>query len=233
MHGQFWGDTLGSGTYAERVAIPEAPSHGVLQRVPNGLDRRLAAAVPTAGMAAEGALERTRCRSGQTLLILGATGGVGVLATQLAARDGVRVIATARPDDRAWILALGATETVDYSAGPVAAALGYVHPEGVDAVLDLVGDREQVGSTAQLVRDDGTVISTTFGVTDELSGQSRIAASNFQLVDRSGRLRRVTDVLAAGHLLIPIQDEVALVDGASALRRLRRGGARGKTLLRI
>jgi NADPH:quinone reductase len=77
VHGQFWGDTVGRGTFAERVAIAERPSHGALEVVPEGMQLSLAAAVPTTGMAAEGALEKTGCRSGQTLLIIGATGGVG------------------------------------------------------------------------------------------------------------------------------------------------------------
>jgi NADPH:quinone reductase len=107
VHGQFRGDMVGRGTFAERVAIPERPSHGALQLVPEGLKPGLAAAVPTAGMTAQGALEKTSCRPGQTLLILGATGGVGVLTTQLAARAGITVIATARGEAGAWIESLG------------------------------------------------------------------------------------------------------------------------------
>jgi NADPH:quinone reductase len=63
--------------------------------VPERLKLGLAAAVPTVGMTAEGALEKIGCRPGQTLLILGATGGVDVLATQLAVRAGITVIASA------------------------------------------------------------------------------------------------------------------------------------------
>ena len=59
VHGQFWDDRLGRGTFAERVAIAERPSHGALQRVPEGLEPGLAAAVPTAGMTAAAAVEKT------------------------------------------------------------------------------------------------------------------------------------------------------------------------------
>jgi NADPH:quinone reductase-like Zn-dependent oxidoreductase len=232
VHGQFWGDTVGRGTFAERVSIAERPSHGALELVPEGLQPGLAAAVPTAGMTAEGALEKTSCQPGQTLLILGATGGVGVLATQLAVRAGITVIATARGDAGAWIESFGAAETIDYARRPVAEALADAHPDGIDAVLDLVGNDEQVTSAAQHVRDGGTMISTAFGVTDGLSSQNRITAANYQVDDKPGRLEHVTEALATGQLVIPVQDEVALADGAAAIARHRRGGARGKTLIR-
>ena len=233
VHGQFWGDYLGAGTFAERVAIAERPSHGALALVPEHLDLRLAAAVSTAGMTAQGALEKTNSQPGQTLLILGATGGVGVLAIQFAVQAGIRVIATARGEESEWIEGFGASEAIDYSERPVAAALKDAHPDGIDAVLDLVGDPAQVSSAAQFVRDAGAVVSTAFGVTDQLSGQNRISAANYQLDHKPARLKRVTEALAAGHLAIPIQEEVALTDGVEAITRHRHGGARGKTLIRI
>ena len=74
-------------------------------------------------MTADGALAKTGCRAGQTLLILGATGGVGVLATQLAAQDGITVIATARANSREQITAISATQTIDDSQQSVVDAL--------------------------------------------------------------------------------------------------------------
>jgi NADPH:quinone reductase-like Zn-dependent oxidoreductase len=233
VHGQFWGDTVGRGTFAERVAIAERPSHGAMELVPKGLEPGLAAAVPTAGMTAEGALAKTGCGPGQTLVILGATGGVGVLAIQLAVRGGITVIGTARGEAGPWIQGFGASGTIDYAERPVTEALADAYPDGIDAVLDLAGTAEQVTGIAPHVRDGGTVISTAFGVTGELSSQTRITASNYQLDDKPARLEHVTAALAAGQLVIPVQDEVTLADGAAAIARHRHGGARGKTLIRI
>ncbi len=224
---------MGRGTLAERIAIAERPSHGALELLPEGLEPGLAAAVPTAGMTAEGASAKTGCGPGQTLLILGAADGVGVLATQLATRAAITVIAAARGEAAAWTQGFGASETIDYTRRPVAAALAGAHPDGIDAVLDLTGNMEQVTSVAQHVRDGGTVISTAFGVTAELSSHNRITAVNYQLDDKAARLERVTGALAAGQLVIPVQDEVTLADGAAAIARRRHGGARGKTLIRI
>jgi NADPH:quinone reductase-like Zn-dependent oxidoreductase len=233
VHGQFWDDTIGRGTFAERVTIAERPSHGALGLVPEGMEPGLAAAVPTAGMTAEGALNETGCRAGQMLLILGATGGVGVLATQLSVRAGITVIATARGEASTWIQGLGASETIDYADRPVSIALADTRPDGIDAVLDLVGNAEQVAGAAHHVRDAGTVISTAFGVSEALSSQSRITAANYQLDDKPARLEHVTEALAAGQLVIPVQDEITLADGPAAIARRGRGGARGKTLIRI
>jgi NADPH:quinone reductase len=201
--------------------------------VPQNIKPGVAAAMPTAGMTAEGAVAKTGCGADQTLLILGATGGVGVLAAQLAARAGITVIATARARERAWIEGFGASETIDYTEQPVAVALASAHPDGIDAVLDLVGDAEQVTAATRHVRDGGTVISTAFGVTGELSSEDRVTATNYQLDDKPARLERVTSALSAGQLVIPVQEEVTLADGAAAIARRRQGGARGKTLIRI
>jgi NADPH:quinone reductase len=233
VHGQFWGDTVGRGTFAERIAIAEQPSRGALELVPEGVKPNLAAAVPTAGMTAQGSVAKTGCGPGQILLILGATGGVGVLATQLAARAGITVIATARGGERARIESLGASAAIDYTEGPVSAAIAGAYPGGIDAVLDLVGDARQVTAVSRHVRDAGTVVSTAFGVTGELSSQSRITATNYQLDDKPTRLQRVTGLLTAGQLIIPVQEQVTLADGAAAIARRRHGGASGKTLIRV
>jgi NADPH2:quinone reductase len=235
IHGQFWGDVLGFGTYAERLTIVEQPAFGALQAVPEGMDPRLAAALPTAGMTADGALEQLSCRAGQTLLILGATGGVGVLATQLAAQASLTVIATARADAREQMQRLGAAETIDYGSQTVDDALATSAPGGVHAVLDLVGDPEALAAAVHHVHDGGRVTSIAYGVTEDLAAQERITATNYLLNDKPTRLRRISELLAAGCLKIPIDREVTLQQApeAVAVAVAQRGGARGKTLIRI
>jgi NAD(P)-dependent dehydrogenase (short-subunit alcohol dehydrogenase family) len=79
------------------------------------------------------------------VLVNGTTGGVGACAVRLAAADGLRVVATARPgEEETHVCALGATETVDWSEDDVAAVRG-LHPDGVDGVVDLVS-RDPAGS---------------------------------------------------------------------------------------
>ncbi len=233
VHGQFWGDVLGRGTFAELVAISERPVRGALALMPHGVEMRLAAALPTAGMTAHGALAATGCRAGETLLILGATGGVGVLATQLAAQAGIGVLATARRDTESQIRDLGAAEIIDYIEQPVATALAATHPDGVDAVLDLVGNQSQLAEIATYVREGGAIVSIAFGVTDSLAEQGAFTAVNYQLDDKPSRLHQVAAMLAAGQLTVPIHEELDLAHGPAAIGSRRRGSARGKTLIRV
>ncbi|MEV6632737.1 NADP-dependent oxidoreductase [Actinoplanes sp. NPDC051470] len=233
VHGQFWGDVLAFGTYAERLTIVEEPAFGALQKVPDGVDPRLAAALPTAGMTADGALEQLDLRAGQSLLILGATGGVGVLATQLAAQAGLSVIATARADAHEQIRRLGAADTVDYGTQPVDDQLASIAPGGVHGVLDLVGGAESLAVAVRHLRDGGRAVSIASGVSEELAAEQRITAVNYVLDDKPARLRRVSARLAAGRLDIPIGREVALDQAPEAVAAAQRGGARGKTVIRI
>jgi NADPH:quinone reductase len=234
VHGQFLRAPVGNGTFAGYAAVPEFPDSGALQRVPDGVPVEVAAALPTAGMTAVGIVEAAGVSSGQTILIVGATGGVGVLAVQLAAARGARVIATARPEAEAWIRGFGAGETVDYTAdstgGSVAAQVSKTHPDGVDAVVDLTRDPEGFAERAELVRDGGTALSITFGATPELLASSRITVANFVMTDKPGLLARVTAEVAAGRVTVPVQRVVTLAEVPCALAV---GGARGKTVVRI
>ena len=89
-----------------------------MTRVPDGLDKRSAGALGLAGTAAHDSVNAVDQQQGETILISGATGGVGALAVQLAASRGARIIATARPGTEADFVA-GLTDAeidvVDYS----------------------------------------------------------------------------------------------------------------------
>src|SRR5207253_3020992 len=92
-------------------------------------------------------------KTGETVLVVGATGGVGSFFVQLAAAAGATVIASALPDDHEYLGALGVAEVVD-RGGDVGAAVKERHPNGVEAVLDVVSPtraRDQTSSTASSV----------------------------------------------------------------------------------
>lgn len=233
VHGQFLRTPLGHGTFADFVVVPEFPDNGALQRVPDGMSADIAAALPTAAMTALGVIDAIGLQAGQSILIVGATGGVGVFAVQLAAARGANVIATARPDADAWIRKLGADQTIDYSTGDIAASVRATHPDGIDAVLDLTRDQSRFGDNAGLVRDGGTATSVTFTATPELLASERIAVRNFVMADKPDLLARITALAASGRITVPIQQTVALDEVPAALPRLTAGGARGKTTVRI
>jgi NADPH:quinone reductase-like Zn-dependent oxidoreductase len=233
VHGQFLRAPLGNGTFADYAVVTECPDSGALQRVPDGMPADIAAALPTAGMTALGVLEAIGLRAGQSVLIVGATGGVGVFAVQLAAALGAEVIATARPDADRWIQQLGAAQTADYTAADIAEEVRRTHPEGIDAFLDLTRDKARFSDYAGLVRDGGAAASVTYTATPELLASERIAVSNFVMQDKPGLLARITAEVASGRITVPIQQTVTLDEAPEVLARNTAGGARGKTTVRI
>ncbi|MEW1862639.1 NADP-dependent oxidoreductase [Streptomyces sp. NPDC088194] len=233
VHGQFLRAPLGSGTFAEYVVVPQFPEVGALRRVPDGMSAQVAAALPTAGMTALGALDSIGLKAGQSILIVGATGGVGVFAVQLAAARGARVIATARADADQWLRELGATRTIDYTAVDVVEQLRADHPDGVDCVLDLTRDPARFARYAGLVRDRGAAVSATLIASPELLASERIAVSNFMMRDKPDLLARITAEVASGRITVPIRQDVPLEQVPRELARIMAGGARGKTTVRI
>ncbi len=104
---------------------------------PAGLSWAAAAALVTVGEAAFRGLKHLALSAGQTLLILGAGGSVGTIATQLAVARGLTVVGTASPDDAGRLASLGAT-AVRYGDG-WADRVRAASPGGVDAVFDTTG----------------------------------------------------------------------------------------------
>jgi NADPH:quinone reductase-like Zn-dependent oxidoreductase len=232
VHGQFLRAPIGHGTFADYALVPEFPDSGALLRTPGGMAAGIAAALPTAGMTAVGVLDALGVGAGQSILIVGATGGVGVFAVQLAAARGARVIATARPDADQWIRQLGATETADYASGDIVERMRHVYPDGVDAVLDLTRDPTRFTELTALVKDGGAAASVSFTASPELLASHRIAVTNFTMQDKPSLLARITAEAASGGITVPIQRAVTLDQVPLALARST-VGARGKTTVSI
>jgi len=121
-----------TGGWADRVILPAA----TLAPVPEGVDPAHAVAVVTNGVTAWQMVHRVaRVRPGQTVLVHGASGGVGTLLVQLARLAGARAIGTASAAKHAEVRALGAIP-LDYRADDVPARVRELAPGGVDAVFD-------------------------------------------------------------------------------------------------
>src|ERR1700730_15745810 len=147
------------GTYAEATLVPPVTAGDVVAPIPDGLGYEEAAALPTAGLTALGALDVLHVGRGTTLAIIGATGGVGSYATQIAKARGAHVVAVVRGDaDDAR--ALGADETIDASAGDPIAAIRRAHPHGITAILDLVSPPDTLAHDLDaLVHGRGVVLT--------------------------------------------------------------------------
>ncbi|WLQ45362.1 NADP-dependent oxidoreductase [Streptomyces laculatispora] len=222
------GPPVGAGTYCDYVCVPQ---DAAITLVPGGLDARIAAALPSAGMAAAQILETAVLRGHESLLIIGAAGGVGSCLTQLARARDVRVIAAVRGDERSRMGSLGATATVDTTRGRTAGSVRAACPDGIDALADLVsGTPEAFAAHASTVRPGGIALSTR-GVAAGAALPEGVRGIDFRL-DPSPVL---LDVLAAGAeegvLRVPIDAELPLEKAPQALDRNRTGGARGKTVI--
>jgi NADPH:quinone reductase len=224
---------LGRGTFAEYIAVP---SDAVIGPAPSRVSLVEAAAAPTAGMTAIGLVEETGIESGQTVLIVGASGGVGSFAVQLAAAQGARVLATARPDAAERLRSLGATETIDYGQGSVAEQVAEIEPDGVDVLLDLVSDPEAFAANLDMVRDGGRAMSIRYAAQAESLDSDRIDVANFNLREHPrapGLLKALTEAIDAGHLQVVVDAEVPLEEAPEAIASRGPGGARGKTVIRV
>jgi NADPH2:quinone reductase len=125
------------GAFAEEVAVPTAS----LARLPDGVDDHTAAAFGVAYRTAYHTLRSmARVRSGDDVIVLGAGGGVGLAAVQLAVQLGATVTAVASSDVKLDVAAsYGARHVVNHKSGKLREALRAALPEGADAVVDPVG----------------------------------------------------------------------------------------------
>jgi NADPH:quinone reductase-like Zn-dependent oxidoreductase len=204
------------GAFAEYVTVDAR--YGVT-RTPGGLDRAVAGALGLAGSAALTALAALGLQSGQTLLVSGATGGVGAIALQYAVASGVRVLATARPGAEAeFVLGLGAERTLDYGedvAPDVIEACRSLAPDGVDGVLHLAGDPRAL---VDLLAPGGCLASTLlFGSEQHPAAVSIVADAGREVLDR------LAGDVVAGRVTVPITRRYPLAEAPRALADFSEG----------
>ncbi|MYS82172.1 NADP-dependent oxidoreductase [Embleya scabrispora] len=215
------------GAYAEFLTVPAA---GLVASAAD-LDPAQAAALPTAAGTALGLLEAGGIRAGQTILVIGAAGGVGTFLTQLAAARDVRVLAVTRGVGAAGMAALGAAQTYDATGGIVADKVRSDHPDGVDALVDLVSDAADFAAYARLIRDGGVALSTQFVADPQELAARGVEAINHNQRSTAQLYEQLADELRAHRIAVPIEARLPLTDAAGAIARSRLGGARGKTVI--
>jgi NADPH:quinone reductase len=126
--------TVHDGTWTELIVVPE---DNFVARKPASAELTAAGAAPLAGISAMSALDALEISEGDTVLVIGANGGVGSFAVQLAANAGATVIAPALPEDEDYLRDLGVSELLERDTD-IAALVRERHPDGIDALLDLV-----------------------------------------------------------------------------------------------
>lgn len=229
IFGQFFHAPVGEGTFAEYAVVPQK---GALALLPQEIDFPTAAALPTAGMTALAMVEALELDAGSSVLIVGATGGVGSFATQLAADKGLRVLATAAaPSEGERLRRLGASEIYASRDGALISEVQRNHPQRIDGVIDLVSKTAALTALAGLVRQGGCVLTTVFAADEKTLRAQGVRGGNFEVRASSSLLERLVAIVKSGKLTIPIDRIIPLAEAPAAITRSRAGHSQGKTVI--
>lgn len=234
---------LGGGGYAG-LAVVDA-RHAL--PLPPAIDFIQAAALPeTVCTVFANVFEAGALQAGETLLVHGATSGIGVTAIQMAKAAGARVIATSRSPDKAEAARrLGADLSLDASAGDMSAAIAGFG--GADVVLDMVGaDYAALNQAALNPLGRWVVIATQSGAQVEVDLArlmlKRIVLTGSTLrnrpADEKARLIAAVEAtvwpwVAAGAVRLPVEATYPLAEASAAHLRLEAGGHVGKIVLTV
>ena len=211
------------GTWAELIAVPES----MATRKPEGLDTASAGAAPLAAITAMNALDALGVSEGDTVLVVGANGGVGSFAVQLAANAGATVIAPGLPEDEEYLKELGVSEVLPRDAD-IATLVHERYPEGIEALLDLVSYAPEGFDThAEVLHDDGRGASSLSAAGE---GSER---HNVMAMPSPENLQRLARLLEAGTLRVPIQQTYEFDQAPDALQALATEHTQGKRAIRV
>ena len=196
---------------------------------PRTLDHVQAAAVPLTALTAWQALfEHARLAAGQTVLIHGAAGGVGVFAVQLARWAGAQVIATASQRNRDFLCELGANEIIDYTTTRFEEVV-----QGVDFVFDTVGG-DTLHRSWQVVKPGGVLASVVSPRPSFAEAQAyNVRPVWFVVQPNREQLVRIGALIDEGKVRPIIDTVLPLSQARQAYEQGAKGHTRGKIVLRV
>jgi NADPH2:quinone reductase len=219
------------GSFAE-YALANAGSR-LLARRPDDLDPVRAAGLATVGLTGEAMTGRAALRPGDTVLVTGGSGGVGSMTVQLAAQVGAHVLATARPENAAFVRSLGAAETIDHTSQDIAMEMLRRYPAGADALLDTAGLGDGLRRLARAVRDQGTVVSVLSAPEPGTFGRGLDVSTVYVNDARPGQLQALGDSIASGRLTLPVSATYQLADAPAAITAMPWTRKPGKLIITI
>ena len=230
-----------SGAYAEQFVVPQHFAY----RIPDDLDVRIAAAMPvTTGTASDALFELGSAAPGETVLIHGATGGVGIAAIQLAAAAGLKVIATASNEEHyPLLLELGAAEIINHARERVGSRARELNDNrSIDLIVDCAGGAA-VTSLLRVLRYRGRIAlvgmasgsEATFSFSDIGPRSLAVFGVSFGREMHLGRVRKMLEahfVAAANGLLrVPLGPAFTLEEAVEAHSYAERRPTLGRVLM--
>ncbi len=226
----------GGSSFAEYVSARP----GRLAVKPASLTFEQAAAVPISGLTALQALrDQAQIQAGQRLLIIGASGGVGSFAVQIAKAFGAEVTGVSSPAKLDLVRALGADQVIDYTEGD------WLGRQQYDAILDIGGNRPPSLLRRALTRRGRLVIVGSETEGRWLGGIDRQLRAHllspmvsqklgtFVSSEKSADLVAISELIEAGKVTPAIDRTYPLNEAAPAVRRVADGQARGKVVITI
>ncbi|WP_176594573.1 NADPH:quinone oxidoreductase family protein [Sphingobium sp. EM0848] len=233
----------GSGAFAEQVRVPASQ----VWPVPEGVDLEVAAGIAiTYGTSYHALKDRAALQVGETLLVLGAGGGVGLTAVELGKHMGARVIAAASSTEKlALAKAQGADELIDYAREDLRERIKELTGgKGVDVVYDPVGGASSIVGVRSLAWGGRhLVIGFAGGEIPAIPANLLLLKSAAAVgvlwgnsvradpVRQGANMRQILDWLAQGALRPVIDARFALSDAVAALQHLEKRQVKGKVLL--
>ena len=195
---------------------------------PRSLDYVQAAAVPLTALTAwQAFFDHASLVAGQTVLIHGAAGGVGVFAVQLAHWAGAHVIGTASARNRDFLRELGANEIIDY---PTTRFEDVV--QDVDIVLDTVGS-ETLERSWKVVKKGGVLVSVVSPPSAEQAKAHGVRPVWFIVEPNRDQLIQIGALIDTGRVRPIIDTVLPLSQARQAYEQGARGHTRGKIFLRV
>ena len=215
-----------AGGYASEVVVP---ANAVVPK-PEEASWEQAAGLMLVGATAVHTLASTAVRTGDTVLVHGAAGGVGLMVVQIAKARGAHVIGTASAGRHQFLREWG-VQPVEYGRG-LADRVREIAPEGVDAAIDLVGTDEAIDVSLELVADRQRIAT--------IAAFDRAEQDGFPVLGGSGdpgtKLRdaarlELVSLVEEGQLEVVVDEVFPLADVADAHRKVARGHTHGKIVL--
>ena len=212
------------GTYAEYAAAPAS----TVAAIPNTMDFATAAALPTAGSTALQIIrDVVTAKTGNTMLIHGAAGGVGSYASQMALNVGARVIGTATGADIEYLKSLGVEQVVDYKRERFEDTIS-----GVDAVVDLVGG-ETLARSYSVVKKGGVLATTVQPIDESAVKRAGIRAVQVIMRRNAADLAELAQLVAKGAVKPRLGETMSLSQAREAQELSENGKTRGKVILKV
>ncbi len=187
-----------------------------------------AAGVPSVALTAWQALvDKANVQSGQTVLIHGASGGVGMFAVQFAKIRGAKVFATASTANQDFLKQLGADVPIDYKSQKFEDVA-----KNIDVVIDAVGG-ETLARSYPVVKKGGIVVALTSNVDKAQLEKYGIRGASLEVQNNGNELAQIGKLIDEKKIKVFVSETFPLADAAKAEAKADLGHTRGKIVLKV